>query len=73
MRLSLLRKLVLASATCLFSLSLGAAPAMAQKPKPAAPAPKKPGGKPGGQPGGSQAIELDEAATIEQDVETLSS
>jgi len=70
MRLSLLRTLLIASATCLLSLSVASAPAMAQtKPKTTAPA-KKPGTKPTGKPGagtaapapsGSQSIELDDA------------
>jgi hypothetical protein len=60
MRLSLLQKLLIASASCMFCV---ASPAMAQpKPKPPAPAApaKKPGAKPGGAPGGSQSIELDD-------------
>lgn len=71
MRLSLLRTVLIASATCLLSLSVATTPAMAQgaKPKPTAPA-KKPGGKPAGKPGGTapatgggnQSIELDEPA-----------
>lgn len=69
MRFSLLRKLLIASASCMLSLSVASGTAMAQqpKPKPTAPAPKKPGGKPAGKPGGSaptsggaQSIELDE-------------
>ena len=66
MRLSVIRKALIASATCALSLSLATTPAMAQrgKPKPApapapAAAPKKPPAKPHGG-GGSQAIELDD-------------
>ncbi len=66
MRHSLLRKLLVASAATLLSLSVAGSPttAFAQKPKPKPPA-TKPAGKPaGGQPhggGGSQSIELDDA------------
>ena len=53
-RSSSLRKLLIASGTCLLSLSLVSSPASAQKPKPKAPTAKpagKPAGKPGGKPG----------------------
>ena len=66
MRLSLMRKLLIASATCMLSVSLATSPAMAQKPKPKPPTPaahgngKPAGAKPAG--GGSQSIELDDPA-----------
>ena len=59
MRLSLLRKLLIASATCMLSVSLAASPAMAQR-RPKAPAAKPAAKPPAG--GGSQAIELDDPA-----------
>lgn len=65
MRHSVLRKLLIASATCLLSLSVMSTPAHAQRrPKPAAGA-KKPAPKPtgGGGGGGGEAIELDEPST----------
>ncbi|MBN9167269.1 MAG: hypothetical protein BGO98_42735 [Myxococcales bacterium 68-20] len=54
MRLTLLRKVLIASATCMLSVSLATSPAMAQK------KPKTPAAKPAKPAGGSQAIELDE-------------
>ena len=64
---SRLRKLLLASGTCLLSVSLMSAQASAQKPKPKPPggAAAKPAGKPGAKPkpGGGESIELDEPAT----------
>jgi hypothetical protein len=62
MRLSLLRKLLIASATCVLSASLSTSPAIAQPKKPRTPsaAPGKPAKNGGGK--GSQAIELDEPA-----------
>ena len=64
MRHSVLRKLLIASATCLLSLSVMSTPALAQKPRPKPPAgaAKKPPAKPTGGGGGSDAIELDEPA-----------
>lgn len=56
MRLSFMRKLLIASATCMLSASLVTSPAMAQRSKPK---PKPPAAKPASD-GGSQAIELDE-------------
>lgn len=63
---SRLRKLLIASGTCLLSLSLMSSQASAQKPKPKAPA-AKPAGKPAAKPaakpaGGGDSIELDEPA-----------
>jgi hypothetical protein len=62
MRHSFLRKLLIASGTCLLSLSLMSSQAAAQKPKPKPPA-AKPSGKPAGKPpAGGESIELDEPA-----------
>lgn len=55
MRLTLLRKVLIASATCMLSVSLATSPAMAQRKRP-----KAPTAKPAKPAGGSQAIELDE-------------
>ena len=64
MRHSFLRQLLIASGTCLLSLSLMSSQASAQKPKPKAPTAKptgKPAGKPAGKTGGDS-IDLDEPA-----------
>jgi hypothetical protein len=65
MRHSFLRKLLIASGTCMLSLSLMSSQASAQRAKPKTPAAKpagKPAAKPGAKPGGSEAIDLDEPA-----------